>query len=62
MLHFASFTPNIGRFQEYKGSVNETGGYYDPPLKLKDGMINVPIGSGFGITDTSELFKEAIKI
>src|ERR1035441_7826008 len=62
MLHFASFTPNIGRFQEYKGSVNETGGYYDPPLRLTNGMINVPIGPGFGITDTSELFKEAIKI
>jgi L-alanine-DL-glutamate epimerase-like enolase superfamily enzyme len=62
MLHFASFTPNTGRFQEYKGSVNETGNYFDPPLRLKDGMINVPIGPGFGIKDTRELFKEGVKI
>ena len=62
MLHFSSFTPNIGRFQEYKGSVNETGIYFDPPLRLKDGMINVPTGPGFGIKDTSELFKEGVKV
>ena len=62
MLHFASFTPNIGRFQEYKGSVKETGKYFDPPLRLKDGMINVPAGPGFGIKDTMELFKEGVKV
>ena len=62
MLHFASFTPNIGRFQEYKGSVDETGNYFDPPLRLKDGMINVPTGPGFGIKDTTELFKDGVKI
>jgi L-alanine-DL-glutamate epimerase-like enolase superfamily enzyme len=62
MLHFASFTPNIGRFQEYKGSVNETGNYFDPPLRLKDGLINVPTGPGFGIKDTTELKREGIKI
>jgi L-alanine-DL-glutamate epimerase-like enolase superfamily enzyme len=62
MLHFASFTPNIGRFQEYKGSVDETGRYFDPPLRLKDGMINVPTGPGFGIKDTLELFKEGVKV
>ncbi|MDR3665361.1 MAG: enolase C-terminal domain-like protein [Ignavibacteriaceae bacterium] len=62
MLHFASFTPNTGRFQEYKGSVNETGMYFDPPLRLRDGMINVPTGAGFGIKDTSEIFREGVKI
>ena len=62
MLHFASFTPNIGRFQEYKGSVNETGIYFDPPLKLNEGMINVPTGPGFGIKDPSEIFKEGVKV
>jgi L-alanine-DL-glutamate epimerase-like enolase superfamily enzyme len=62
MLHFASFTPNTGRFQEYKGSVNETGKYFDPPLILKDGMINVPTGPGFGIKETREIFKESEKV
>jgi L-alanine-DL-glutamate epimerase-like enolase superfamily enzyme len=62
MLHFASFTPNTGKFQEYKGSVNETGIFFDPPLRLKNGMINVPTKPGFGIMDTKEIFKEAEKV
>jgi L-alanine-DL-glutamate epimerase-like enolase superfamily enzyme len=62
MLHFSSFTPNIGRFQEYKGSVNETGMFFDPPLRIKNGMINVPEGAGFGVKHTSDLLKEAVKV
>jgi L-alanine-DL-glutamate epimerase-like enolase superfamily enzyme len=50
VLQFASFTPNMGPFQEYKGSVEQTGPWYDPPLRLKDGAINVPAGPGLGIT------------
>ena len=49
VLHFASFTPNMGPFQEYKGGLEQTGAWYDPPLRLKDGAINVPTGPGLGI-------------
>jgi L-alanine-DL-glutamate epimerase-like enolase superfamily enzyme len=49
VLQFASFTPNIGPFQEYKGNIEQTGQWYDPPLRLKDGAINVPAGPGLGI-------------
>jgi L-alanine-DL-glutamate epimerase-like enolase superfamily enzyme len=49
VLQFASFTPNMGPFQEYKGSLEQTGPWYDPPLRLKDGAINVPTGPGLGI-------------
>ena len=49
VLQFASFTPNLGDFQEYKGSLERTGPWYDPPLRLKDGAINVPTGPGLGI-------------
>jgi L-alanine-DL-glutamate epimerase-like enolase superfamily enzyme len=49
VLQFASFTPNMGPFQEYKGNIEQTGPWYDPPLRLKDGAINVPAGPGLGI-------------
>jgi L-alanine-DL-glutamate epimerase-like enolase superfamily enzyme len=49
VLQFASFTPNMGPFQEYKGSLEQIGSWYDPPLRLKDGVINVPTGPGLGI-------------
>jgi L-alanine-DL-glutamate epimerase-like enolase superfamily enzyme len=49
VLHLACCTPNIGRFQEYKGGLAQTGSWYDPPLRLKDGAINVPTSPGLGI-------------
>jgi L-alanine-DL-glutamate epimerase-like enolase superfamily enzyme len=49
VLQFASFTPNMGPFQEYKGNIEQIGQWYDPPLRLKDGTINVPAGPGLGI-------------
>ncbi len=49
VLHLASFTPNMGDFQEYKGGLEQTGSWYDPPLRLANGAINVPTGPGFGI-------------
>jgi L-alanine-DL-glutamate epimerase-like enolase superfamily enzyme len=48
-LQFASFTPNMSPFLEYKGSLEQIGSWYDPPLRLKDGAINVPTGPGLGI-------------
>jgi L-alanine-DL-glutamate epimerase-like enolase superfamily enzyme len=49
VLQFASCTPNMGPFQEYKGDLERTGPWYDPPLRLKDGAINVPTGPGLGL-------------
>jgi L-alanine-DL-glutamate epimerase-like enolase superfamily enzyme len=59
MLQFASCTPNIGAFQEYKGGVERTGRWYDPPLKLKDGAITVPTGPGLGLASDARVFKNA---
>ena len=58
-LHFASCTPNAGRFQEYKGAVDRTGQWYDPPLKLKDGAIAVPTAPGLGLPADAEVFQKA---
>jgi L-alanine-DL-glutamate epimerase-like enolase superfamily enzyme len=62
MLHFASCAPNMGKFQEYKGSVDRTGRWYDPPLKLKDGAITVPTGPGLGLTADADVFRGAGKM
>jgi L-alanine-DL-glutamate epimerase-like enolase superfamily enzyme len=59
VLHFTSYIPNIGDFQEYKGKITETGPWYDPPLRMKNGAINVPTGPGLGITDISDLLRNA---
>jgi L-alanine-DL-glutamate epimerase-like enolase superfamily enzyme len=57
VLQFTSYTPNIGDFHEYKGSIAQTGSWYDPPLRLKNGAVNVPTGPGLGIADVSDLLK-----
>jgi len=62
MLHFASCTPNIGKFQEYKGRVSETGIWYDPPLKVRDGFINVPTGPGLGLSNDHDIFRNAKRV
>jgi len=62
MLNFASCTPDIGQFQEYKGNVTNTGKLYNPPLRLKNGAINVPTGPGLGLTHVDELLRNAKKV
>ena len=59
VLHFASCTPNIGDFHEYKGGLARTGPWYDPPLRLKNGAINVPTGPGLGITADADILRDA---
>ena len=59
MLQFASCVPNIGAFQEYKGSVERTGRWYDPPLKLTGGAVTVPTGPGLGLATDAKVFKNA---
>jgi len=49
VLNFCSFTPNVGPFHEYKGGIETTGAWYDPPLRFVDGTINIPRGPGSGI-------------
>jgi L-alanine-DL-glutamate epimerase-like enolase superfamily enzyme len=59
VLQFTSYTPNIGDFHEYKGKIVQTGTWYDPPLRLKNGAVNVPAGPGLGIADVPGLLKNA---
>ncbi len=59
VLHFASCTPNIGPYHEYKGGLSQTGPWYDPPLRLKNGRINVPTAPGLGISEDADILKNA---
>jgi L-alanine-DL-glutamate epimerase-like enolase superfamily enzyme len=59
MLHFASYTPDIGRYQEYKRGIERYTKWFDPPLKSSNGTITVPKGPGVGITDIEYLLKDA---
>lgn len=59
MVNFASFTPNMGRFQELKSGVSATGPLFDPPIVVKDGHLNIPTAPGLGMVHTEELLKSA---
>jgi L-alanine-DL-glutamate epimerase-like enolase superfamily enzyme len=58
-LHFASCTPKIGPWQEYKSGVETYGKWFDPPLRIVDGAIEIPKGSGVGLADPKEILKDA---
>lgn len=62
VIHFASFTPNIGPFMEYKGGIGQTGKWYDPPLCFKNGSINVPKGPGMGVRIDKKVLSDAEKM
>jgi L-alanine-DL-glutamate epimerase-like enolase superfamily enzyme len=57
MLHFASFTPDIGRYQEYKRGIEKYREWFDPVLKIQDGAMTAPTGPGTGLTDIQEIMK-----
>ena len=59
MLHFASFTPDIGRFQEYKMGIERYGDWFSPALDISNGAMSVPSGPGVGLSDGTALLKGA---
>ena len=62
MANFFSFTKNMGKFQELKSGVEDTGRFFDPPIVVKDGYLNIPTAPGFGMVHTDELLKNAIVV
>ena len=62
MLHFASRTKDIGRYQEYKRNIQRYRDWFDPPLRIDDGDLIVPEGPGVGIVDTKAVLKGAKKV
>ena len=62
MLHFASRTESIGRYQEYKRNIERYRDWFDPPLRIADGKLGVPAGPGVGIRDPKEVLRGARQI
>ena len=62
MLHFASAVPDIGRYQEYKLGIEKYNGWFDTPIRVKDGKMSVPTGPGVGISDIKAVLKGAIEV
>ena len=50
VVQFASFTPNIGDFMEFKGNTDLPVSCATSSLKCERGVVRCPAGTGFGIT------------
>ncbi|HIQ22613.1 MAG TPA: mandelate racemase/muconate lactonizing enzyme family protein [Planctomycetes bacterium] len=59
MIHFASVTPDIGPYQEYKLGLERYRDWFDPPLEIREGALRVPSGPGVGIRQIEELIRDA---
>lgn len=59
MLHFASCTPDVGLYQEYKEGIEHYRDWFDPPLRIRDGKLSVPQGPGVGIASVRDWLKDA---
>lgn len=62
MLHFASRAKDIGRYQEYKRSIERYQAWFDPELSIRDGKIAVPTGPGVGIRDPGAIVQGARRV
>jgi D-galactarolactone cycloisomerase len=59
VVHFASFTPNIGPFMEFKGNTDLPIACDTSSLKCMNGHVQCPTGAGFGVTIDAEFVKRA---
>jgi L-alanine-DL-glutamate epimerase-like enolase superfamily enzyme len=62
MLHFASCTPNLAKYQEYKLGVEKYGNWFEPAIRMKDGKLSIPTGPGVGIKDIAGLLRGAVAV
>ncbi len=59
VLHFASYVPNAGKYQEFKGTSKIPLECATSDLKCRDGSMRVPSGPGFGITIDADYLRLA---
>lgn len=62
VVHFASFTPNIGAFMEFKGSTALPITCESSSLQCKNGLVKCPTGPGFGVTVEADFIKRAQRV
>lgn len=61
-LHFASYTPNPGEHQEFKGTSDIPLTCETSDLQCQGGIIRVPTGPGFGITIADDFIRRAKRV
>ena len=49
VVQFASFTPNIGPFMEFKGNTDLPAHCATSTLRCEAGVVRCPTGPGFGV-------------
>jgi L-alanine-DL-glutamate epimerase-like enolase superfamily enzyme len=59
VVHFATFTPNIGPFMEFKGNPTFPVASPTSSLRCENGSVRCPTGPGFGVTVAPEFVKAA---
>lgn len=59
VVHFASFTPNIGPFMEFKGNTDLPVECPTSSLKCEKGVVRCPTGPGFGVRVDPDYVKKA---
>ncbi len=59
VVHFASFTPNIGQYMEFKGNADIPVSCKTSKLKAVDGIVQCPTGPGFWRRNRPRLHRES---
>jgi L-alanine-DL-glutamate epimerase-like enolase superfamily enzyme len=59
VIHFASFTPNIGPYMEFKGNTSVPVSSATSALKCEKGQVRCPTGTGFGVVIDPAFVKKA---
>ena len=62
VVQFASFTPNIGPFMEFKGNTSLPVACETSTLRCDNGKVRCPAGSGMGVTVEPEFVAQATPV
>jgi len=61
-LHFASFTPNVGAHQEFKGETSLPFACETSSLKCEHGIVRCPSGPGMGVVIDPDFVRKAQRV
>ncbi len=62
VVQFASFTPNLGPFMEFKGNTDLQATCETSSLKCENGSVRCPAGVGFGVKIDPDFVKKATPV
>ena len=61
MLHYVGYTPNAGRYHEYK-DFNDCYDIFEPHMLPKNGKLHIPQGHGLGMNITDRMLRGGYRI